>query len=124
MVRLLKPGEEDDDNLYMLSQFLVYGESEEEGAPRRRSGGPRFDPNYTPSSYTVPDWQAFFKSIRSGEDSAVAGNQFTVKAFVTDVFRLLGVPVIVQWKESHTTQVVPASLVKKVWSILKNKLSK
>lgn len=60
----------------------------------------------------------------SGDTSAISGEVFTVKAFVTDVFRLLGVPVIIQWKEIHSTQVVPDSLVKKVWSILKNKLGK
>lgn len=62
-------------------------------------------------------WKAFYSEHSSGGISAV-GDTFTVKAFISDVFKLLGIVKPINRKPEHETQQVPQKLVNKVMQVL------
>lgn len=67
-------------------------------------------------------WKTFFAQVSSGTVSSVSGTVITVKAFVTDVFKLLHITKPIHRKADSDTKAVSDKLVIKVISILKKLL--
>jgi len=62
-------------------------------------------------------WKAFYAEHMDGATSSV-GDTFTVKAFISDVFKLLGITKPINRKPEHDSQEVPQKLVNKVMQVL------